>query len=307
MTEQSPSVLDAIEFKHLNAHVAALIHEDVPTRKRFLRSSRFIPHEQVNAINETFEQLLADEDEVRPRCCMLLGASFMGKSTLIEEFARRHPAEDQPDGHSAYVPVITVQYPDRVREGIYPEILRRLNAHLPVSASGSRVRDTCLKLLQTVGCRLIIIDELNNLMLGTQAARAEGLSTIKYLINEFKRPVIVAGTVDCGRAIHSDVQMASRFRKTHTLRPFRGGREWSKVLVAFEASLPLRKPSKLHGAEMAQLLLSKTDGYMGHLSDLLTEAANYALDEGVECISVELLQDMPWNKAGDRDVLRDLD
>lgn len=57
------------------------------------------------------------------------------------------------------------------------------------------------------------------------------------------------------------------------------------LLASFAASFPLRRPSAIATEEMATYLLTRSEGTIGELAQLLTEAAVAAIECGEEAIN----------------------
>lgn len=281
------------EFQHLNEDVANIAMLDDEARLRFIAKDRFIPYGKAEQILNDLEHLYRSEDSLRPQGRMLTGISLMGKSTLIDEFVRNHRASDDPDGDAVHCPVISVQYPDVTGYGIYPEILRALNANSRKVKRQFDMREHCLELLEMVSCRLIIIDEFHNILAGTTSRRDEGLNGIKFLMNHFRRPIVVAGTQSCRNAIKHDDQFVSRLYPLE-LSPFRNDQDFAMLLAGFEALLPLRKPSFLYSGEVKDKIHRLTGGVTGYISDLLNKASRVAIEEGTEQITSKELDEAGW-------------
>jgi type II secretory pathway component PulM len=61
--------------------------------------------------------------------------------------------------------------------------------------------------------------------------------------------------------------------------------ETSTLLASFAAAFPLRRPSYLATPEMTEYLLARSEGTIGELAALLTEAAVAAIESGEEAIN----------------------
>jgi hypothetical protein len=285
----------AEKYPHLSAEVALVADQSDKLRIAYLHQDRFVPHPQAEALLSELEMLMNLPDAVRPQGRLIVGQSLMGKSTVLDEFARRHPADDNPNGNAAIVPVISVQYPETADEGIYPEILARLNAHMPTNSKPRDMRKQTVALLRQVGMRIILVDEVHNLLQGNSNAQRKGLNSIKYLANELRRPIVAAGTAEALNAINTDPQISSRLRPM-ILKRFTDDEEFALLLAGFELMLPLRLPSDLAfgDGELSSLIYSLTYGVVGHVSDLLNRASVFAIENGIDRITAEVLHEVEW-------------
>jgi len=286
---------------HLAGAAVEMADRDNQTRIDYIRRDRFVAHDRAEAIMTELEMLYRMEDAVRPQGRLLVGRSLMGKSTIFDEFFRNHGATDNPEGDAAIVPVLVVQYPDSAREGIYPEILSKLNAKLPANSNLQDWRRATVDLLHRLGVRILFIDELHNLLEGSPNAQRKGLNSIKYLMNELRRPVICGGTVEVLNAINSDRQMSSRLKRI-PLALFQDDADFQGLLAGFELVLPLRKASRLDDVAISTQIYEITMGIVGEVADLLNKAAIYAIETEEECITSEIISEVAGIQKTDQEI-----
>lgn len=145
-----------------------------------------------------------------------------------------------------------------------------------------------LRLLRAVGVRVVVIDELHNVLGGRGETRREFLNLLRFLGNELRIPLVGVGTRDAYLAIRSDPQLENRFAP-FLLPMWEPGDETVALLASFAASFPLQQPSPLATPEMATYLLTRCEGTIGELAQLLTEVATIALETGQESINQQTL------------------
>ena len=288
-------------YPYLASAVAVVADLDDETRIAYIRRDRFVLHKRAEEVLTDLEMLYRMEDAVRPQGRLVVGRSLMGKSTIFDEFLRNHRASDNPEGDSAIVPVLLVQYPEAASEGIYPEILAKLNARLPANAQPRVQRKAAVELLRSVDIRVLLIDELHNVLEGSANAQRKGLNSIKYLMNELRRPVVCAGTVEVLNAIKSDPQMYSRLKRLPLAR-FNDDADFQELLAGFELLLPLRKASGLADETLSTQIFQITMGVVGEVADLLNNAAIYAIEEGIECITEEVIKAVTGQRPTDEEI-----
>lgn len=288
-------------YPHLAKAVAAVADLDDSKRIAYIRRDRFVSHKRADEVLTDLEMLYRMEDAVRPQGRLVVGRSLMGKSTIFDEFLRNHRASDNPEGDAAIVPVLLVQYPEAASEGIYPEILAKLNARLPANAQPRAQRKAAVELLRSIGLRVLLVDELHNVLEGSANAQRKGLNSIKYLMNELRRPVVCAGTVEVLNAIKSDPQMHSRLKRQPLLR-FQDDLDFQELLAGFELLLPLRKASGLSDETLSTQIFGITMGIVGEVADLLNSAAIFAIKESVECITTDVINAVTGQRATDEDI-----
>ncbi len=287
-------------YPHLAPAAAVMADKSDEARIAYIRRDRFVPHSQAEEVLNEFETLYRMEDAVRPQGRLLVGRPLMGKSTIFEEFMRNHRASDNPDGDAAVVPVVLVQVPEVPKEGIYSEILAKLNVRMSTNSKSRDIRVTAVSLLKRVGTRLLLIDEFHNILAGSSLAQRMALNSVKYLMNELRRPVVVAGTVEVLNAVaaSTDPQIHSRLRPIPLAR-FEDDARFQELLAGFEMLIPLRQASCLADPALSSLIYEHTLGVIGDVSDLLNKTAILAIMEGEERITAELIEATKWKESLD--------
>ncbi len=156
-----------------------------------------------------------------------------------------------------------------------------------------------LTLLRQVGVRVLVIDELHNVLAGRGDTRQEFLNLIRYLGNELRIPLVGVGTREAYLAIRADDQLENRFAPL-TLPRWQPDEQTCSLLASFAASFPLRRPSAIATPEMAEYLLTRCEGTIGELTHLLTDAAVTAIETGEEAINQRTLLLVPYTGPTER-------
>jgi hypothetical protein len=117
--------------------------------------------------------------------------------------------------------------------------------------------------------------------------------------NELRIPLVGAGTREAYLAIRSDDQLENRVAPL-TLPRWEAGADACSLLASFAASFPLRRPSHIATPEMASYLLTRSEGTIGELAHLLTDAAVEAIESGEEAITQRVLLMAPYAGPAER-------
>lgn len=276
-------------------------------RLAHLRERRWIRYPRAEAAQARLETLLADAPgSHRPFNLLITGPTNNGKSMIIERFRRAHPAGSSADGEYEVIPVLIVQMP--TGPGIrrfYGAILSALNA--PVSPFGTieRAERMALTILPKVGTRMLVIDELHNMLAGSWRQQREFLNLLRFLGNTLRIPIVALGTKEAQIALRSDDQIENRFEPL-VLPRWRDDRDFARLLASFEASLPLRNPGALAGdPAMRRRVLERTGGLIGEIDALITAAARAALLSGKEAIDQAALEAAEYKGPEERRALFD--
>jgi hypothetical protein len=146
---------------------------------------------------------------------------------------------------------------------------------------------------------MLILDDINNLLAGNIGRQQAFLNVLRTLGNALKIPIVTAGTLDAFRVLHTDPQLANRFDPIY-LPLWTIDTDFQRLLLSFEQQLPLKRPSKLIEPNRAATLLSKSEGHLGDLAELLMKCAVEAVKSGSEAITDKIIGAVDWIAPSDR-------
>ena len=279
---------DRADLSHLHPAAQTIARLPSAERLQYVRADRWIGYTRATEALARMEALFAWPSRQRMPNLLLTGPTNNGKSMIIEKFRRAHPPVSHEDREE--IPVLAVQMPSDPSVGrFYTVLLAATGA--PLRAGSPRVaglEQVALRVLRAVGVRVLVIDELHNLLSGRGDRRREFLNLLRFLGNELRIPLVGVGTREAYLAICSDDQLENRFAP-FPLPRWGAGPEACSLLASFAASFPLRRASRIATGEMAAYLLTRSEGTIGELAALLTEAAVAAIESGEEAISQRTL------------------
>ena len=276
-------------YSHLPPDYAAVASRSDEERLAFISRDRFLPFQQTDAILKAMERLYRQAPSIRPKGMLLVGESLIGKSFLLDHFKRAHPADDNADGDAAIVPIVHITVAGRARADLYREIMGSLNARPASTAKPDAVRTDCIALMQAVGMRVLIIEEFQDLLVGTATEQDVALNHVKYIMSQTGRPIIASGIEKAVSAANRSTQIKSRLREKRLHRFQRNDDAYVDALAMWEQTLPLRKASHLDSPAIAQEIYDRTVGVTGRISELLQIAAELAIEDRSERITMETL------------------
>ena len=262
---------------------------DLPVEERLavIDKDIYIPHPKAEHILDSIDRLLS-----RPtngRLGMLIsGPSGSGKSTLFKVFTKKHPRVRLTDYDN--IPVLRVETPE------VPGGRRFLGAMLEAfglddyDKTGFETRKIRVK-KELEGCKvkLVLVDEIHNLLAGSAKLKEETCNLLKNLTNTFNLPMVLAGTERAEHVFRYDAQLVSRF-PVFRLPVWTDGKAYRLFLKMLESTIPLRQPSGLSSAELAPYILKQSNGVLADIVLAVKSAARLAVLDGSEKVTIDLLK-----------------
>lgn len=281
------------EYPHLHSATRPLADESAELRIRRIRTDRWITYSRAEAALGAMEDLLNFPKRTRMPNLLLVGPTNNGKTMIVEKFRRSHPpiAANATEEGAANIPVLKVQMPAGPDEPrFFGAILDELGFPHMLSDRVSKRQDAAVRMLRETSVRILVIDEVHNLLSGSRLQQRRLLNLLRWLGNELQIPLVAVGTADALHAIQSDDQLANRFEPVG-LPPWRSGEEYRQLLSTLEAVLPLRRPSQLAKPALAEKILSAAEGILGEIVSIVTRSAVRAVTSGTETITATLIDE----------------
>jgi len=265
-----------------------------------IRADRWIGYTQAQKALAKLEDLFTHPERQRMPNLLIVGPTNNGKTMLVEKFRRQHPVTTSDDGQTEQIPILAMQMPsDPTISRFYTMLLYSLNAPSFGSRRVSDLEELSLRILRQVGLRMLVIDELHNVLAGSGPQQRQFLNLLRFLGNELRIPLVCVGTKEAYLAIRSDDQLENRF-EPFSLPLWTLDDEFSSLLASFAAVLPLRRASQLHLPDIAHYILSKSEGTIGEITTLLTRSAILAVETGSECIDRQILGLVDYSSPTER-------
>jgi hypothetical protein len=286
---------------HLYPAACAVLGHSEAERTAWLRSERWIGYPRAHHALTILEDLLSLPVRQRMPNLLIIGPTNNGKTMIVEKFCRDHPSGPSADGEHEVIPVVMVQMPSEPDlKRFYAAILRAVHAPpRPPRELLATVEDFTLRLLQRIGVRMLIIDEVHNLLGGSSAQQRAFLNVLRSLGNTLRIPLVCVGTREAYLAMRSDEQLENRF-EPFTLPRWQADADYASLLASFEALFPLRYPSRLSQPPLSTHILAQSEGTIGEIATFLTRAATLAIRSGQERSNLPLLSQVDYHPPSER-------
>jgi len=161
---------------------------------------------------------------------------------------------------------------------LYAEIIRSMNADVSPTTRLHELEGTAINMLSHASPRMLLIDEIHNLLSCSARDQRAALNAIKYLANKLRVAIFAAGTYEALHVMRSDPQIASRFER-HELPVWTESQELRRFIAGYLALLPLRKSALEIDKRFVKYLLELSDCATGRIIEVLRRAAFQGLAE----------------------------
>jgi Bacterial TniB protein len=268
-------------------------------RINYIHRPKWITYPNSQRILMEMDQLLRLPQSNRMPSMALVSRTNNGKTEIAKRFAQKHPPDENFNGDHIIAPVIFVEAPPAPSEaGLYAQILSAVYEKTP-SGSADTKRDRVIEVLSRIGLKVLVIDELHNLVSGSSKNQAIYLNTIKFLSNQLKISIIGCGTEQLLTAIATDGQIQNRF-KPFVLPLWKANKDYQSLLSSFERTLPLQNESILAAPKLARKIHAMSEGTIGETAELIRCAAKYAIKHKVEKIDDKVLDECSYTMPSKR-------
>jgi len=188
---------------------------------------------------------------------------------IARNLSRRYAPEYDSKLGITRTPLLLLQAPPAPDERrFYLHILAAVGA--PATALSMRAQSVAslevrvVSLLRGLGLRMIMIDEVHNLLAGTHREQRRFLNVLRYLSNGLEASLVCFGVSEAVDAIRGDVQPARRLDEHH-LPNWRDDAGFPDMIQTLIAAMPLVKKSNLKVKSLKQIL-ALTGGVTARIS-----------------------------------------
>ncbi len=267
-----------------------LLQLDDARRIQALRADRWVDYPLAIEALSRLQRLLDTPQRERMPCMLLHGPSNIGKTLIIAKFLREHPPKFDQQRGAEQRPVISMQMPPTPdQRRFYRALLDVIGVPQGPNTTLASLEQVARDILRRMAPKILVVDEVHHLLAGSSREQRASLNLLKYLANELKMSVVAVGTSDAPVAFQTDPQIHSRFTPFELPR-WAESLEFRRFLSAYESALPLKKASDLTQRPIAQFLIAASTGLLGEVSRILMEAAESAIRDRTEQITLVHLE-----------------
>jgi hypothetical protein len=274
---------------HLTPATAALLAEPCEIRIQAILSERWILYPRAKHALDQLNKLIDHPRTTRMPSIAIFGDSGMGKTMIMQRFCAENSHGFDPNTGRERTPVLSLQMSGHPTERrLYALILAALGAPQGPRADITRLEQSAVSLLKTIGTQVLVIDEVHNILAGSHREQRIVLNALRFLSNELRMSLVCFGVTDAREAISGDVQLARRFDEL-TLPRWLATAQYEALIISILRNMPLREPSILT-AKSLRRILQVTEGLTALIFRMLNELAIAAAKTGVERITDEAVE-----------------
>lgn len=278
------------EHTHLGPSAQEQLSLPPAERASLMLIERFITHDRLTPILDHIEFLLNQPRQSRASGLVVSGRPGSGKTMIARAIQRRNQPVLSEGGRSPSLPVMGISMTGaREAKTLYNRMLGQLGIPDAGRYSGTDRERMVVKLCGAADLRLLIVDEIQDILTSTPRQQRMALDTIKFLMNQLALPILVLGTSQAPEAMQVDEHLNARFRYRE-LPVWKQDSHLVRFLDVLESVLPLRKPSHLSSPTLSSEILRLSEGVLDPMMKLVTYAAAHAVESGDEQITVSSLQ-----------------
>ncbi len=295
MTEKAPDP----KYPHLGETSRQLLERPDAERIEYIKTAKWIDYTAAKKVLTELEELITWPEDLRPPCRLIVGDSNNGKTSLIDRFLKLHRPNPNIGGDAVVIPVIAISALRADEKSLYDWLSAAMFENFDPKLSVADSQKWVIAMLRRLKPKLIIIDEAHELSKGANRSVLACQSALKAITNLARIPIAAFGTDAALNAFSLDDQIENRFEPVFLPR-WKSSKDYRGLLVAYEKILPLRNPSNLKQTVIAREILVRTGGLLGEIRKLLTDSGIYAIENGIEQITINVIKQCKYRPVGQR-------
>lgn len=283
----------------LTPETREIIFKGDKDRIDYVKTERFIMYPRAKEILAKMEELMEEPKRSRMPCLLIVGDSNSGKSSLWKKLQRMHPPTDGME--EAALPVVAMGAPGSPDvHAFLDRIMGAMDLPFKKSDPVTAKENLIHYHFRNLETKILIIDEIHNILSGSVPKQKVFMNSVKNLSIEMELPIVLVGIKDALHATDTDLQISSRFRPM-LLPRWKLDKDYVSFLLDTESTLPLKKPSGIaRDRKIAETILDLSEGLMGEIVHIITEAAVHAIKTGRENITMDVIKECGFDRPSQR-------
>jgi hypothetical protein len=278
------------DYKHLDHDVLPQFELSDIDRADNMLLDRFFEHDRLAPILDYVDFLFAMPRQTRATGLIVWGSPGSGKTMLAKALLRRFPPQPAQPGQPQRLPVAGITMTGaREAKKLYERLLASMGVPDVGRYSGADRERMVLKVCREADLRVLIVDEVGDVLDSTERQQIIAINTIKFLMNELQLPIIALGVENAKKAVAVNPHLSARFLDFQ-LPTWSDDKYLKNLLKCLERRLPLKKPSMLASRPMIDELLKVSRGNLDRIMKSVLYAAAAAVESGTEQVTPEAVR-----------------
>ena len=254
-----------------------------------IRGDHWIAFDRATIVLNRLTSLMEMPQQSRMPGLMVYGSSGIGKTMIAKRMASKYPTQYNAELGATKTPILLVQAPPAPDERrFYQHILATIGAPMWGRHTVSELEVRALSHLRDMDLRMLMIDEVHNLLAGSYREQRRFLNMLRFLANDLCASLVVFGVNEALEAVRGDDQLARRLDE-HYLPLWEDDVEFSRLLQTLIAAMALEQRSGLTVASL-RTILKVTGGVTSRVFIMIKSLAIDAIETGEERITDEAVQ-----------------
>lgn len=273
-------------YDHVVASRRWLVQADFETRKNAISENTWVSYPVADRILAHVKYLTELPRSLESLCLVVHSDPGMGKSALYNKIIQQY---GMASAHSNALAGMSID-PDHIRshKNFSDGIVQSLTMGNYTSSLVPKKR--ILDAVTARNLRGIVFDEFNDLLAAGARDQHSNMIRLKYFSNPpFSLVIVIMGTHECREAIASDDQFKRRYDAIQ-LPVWRDEQLLRAFVSAYISWFPLKKPSTIDKPSAMTYLIKESNGVLDNIVKQLKRAAIWAIIEGTESISLDILK-----------------
>ena len=284
MTDTS---IDISHVRQSRQHLLSLPKEE---RLMICLQDVFIEYPNSHAILSAMHYMLRTENKVQAPCMLVWGSGGYGKTSIINKIKEININQEHK--------LIFMSFRQNPNNYNFRELLlEAFGMEVTRKFSGYNASKEFARTVERNNIKGIVIDEIHDAFTLSTMQQKINLSLLKNLSgDQYNLSVFAFGVDQASEALRLDPQLERRYLQW-PLEKWKLSEDFRGFVAAYERTLPLKKPSNLHGKDLATGILKQADGVMDNVVKIIQACAAEAVFSGVEHITLEMVSASPFLAA----------
>lgn len=273
-------------YDHLHPGLLSVMNASLAARVRRVLTDVMILHPHLVGLLNEVEWLIHEPTRQRARGLVVVGSPGSGKTAVCEHITKAYPSN--LDGQKRPRAVVISMSGARKTKDILNRILAATGAPVSRRYTTSDHERLTLETLQRMQCRLLVLDECQDVAQIAEREQMRVLETLKYLMNSLRMPILALGTEPARHMFRVDSHLQARFDVLDLPR-WTVGSDFAAFLDALERCMPLKQPSGLSSEKMQAALIKASGGILDKILSRIRLVAVNAILDGSEQVTVDAI------------------